>query len=106
MNDQTTDGGQDKHLEPFVAHPACPKCMNTDMNLRLWGVGVEEYLEMICNKCRYSWYMETADAGKKPEVILEKKETEGHSALELLQKNQAALSEGMAMIDEEKEDKE
>ncbi len=69
--DETTDGGQGKHLQPFTALPGCIKCLNILLDFKLFGIDEEEYLELMCTKCGHSWNMETADAGKT-KLLLEK----------------------------------
>jgi len=85
-----------KELQPFI--PAgkieCPKCLNGYMQLKMYGIDEEEYIEVTCGACGYTWNMETADSGKK-QVILE--EPGDHipekSALDLLKENEKVLKE-------------
>ena len=119
-----------KDLKPFT--PAekieCPKCLNGYMELKIYGIDEEEYIEVTCGACGYTWNMETADAGKK-QVILEElvkpnpkaekalenlgiidvkdkepvvgskvKLVEEKSALTLLKENEETLKDGMAKM--------
>ena len=75
-----------KDLKPFI--PAgkieCPKCLNGYMELKLCGIDEEEYIEVVCGGCGYTWNMATADAGKKREIMEGKKEEEIPESLKLL----------------------
>ncbi len=99
-----------KDLKPFT--PAgkieCPKCLGGWMELKVYGIDEEEYIEVTCGACGYSWNMETADA-RKVKVILECKDeiavtgskvtlVDEKPALTLLKENEEVLKDGIAKI--------
>ena len=62
-----------KNLRPFIEEPGCIKCLNNNMELKLYGIDEEEYIEVTCSECGYTWNMATADSGKKQVILEEEK---------------------------------
>ena len=60
-----------KDLKPFTKLQECPKCLSkyTEKKFFYTSEGEPEYINVKCRGCGYSWDMETADVGKKKEIM-------------------------------------
>jgi hypothetical protein len=59
----------DRPVLDFVLKSECPKCLGEVVNITYMDSDFdgEEFLHVQCTKCKYFWYMYTAD--HKEEVV-------------------------------------